>query len=185
MSSSISKPETCDPLLSAPQAPQSPALSPAEMDERNLAYVIYGLLFVSPFSLGLTALIGVVLAYIKKHDCTSFIQTHFRYQIKNFWIIFVLWAIAAFIAVICTVFLTLTLVNLIFDQYNITDWRHLDIDLRDLDTSEISVSAILGVASGYVVSAVLTVLATIWILAASVTGFLRLTHNKPIGKRFR
>ncbi|MDC7681902.1 hypothetical protein PQU92_01350 [Asticcacaulis sp. BYS171W] len=180
MNSSTSK------TLDAPLAVKPlTSLNACESDERNLAYVVYGLLFISPFSLGLTALIGVVLAYIKKHDCTSYIQTHFRYQIKSFWVIFALWAIATFIAVICTVFLTWTLVNLIWTQYDITDWRQLDIDLSDFDTSQISVSTLLGVASGYVVSAILTVMATVWILIASVMGLIRLNHHKPIGKRFQ
>lgn len=156
-----------------------------EDDERNLAYVVYGLLFVSPFSLGITALIGAALAYIKKHDCTSYIQTHFRYQIKHFWAVFALWGIATFIAVICTVVLTWTLANLIWSQYDISDWRRIDLDLSDLDISSIPVSTILGVSSGYVISALLTVLATVWILIASVNGVLRLNNHKPIGKRFR
>lgn len=173
-------PTQSDSLLSQGQT----LLNELELDERNLAFVIYGLLFISPFSLGLTALVAVVLAYIKKHNCDSFVQTHFRYQIKSFWVVFVLWALATFIAVICTVFLTLTLANVILAQYNITDWRYLDIDLSNLDTSQIPVSTILGVASGFVISALMTVLATVWILVSAVMGFIRLSHNKPIGKRF-
>lgn len=156
-----------------------------EEDERNLAYVVYGLLFVSPFSLGITALIGAALAYLRKNNCTSYIQTHFRYQIKHFWAVFALWGMATFIAVICTVVLTWTLANLIWSQYDISDWRRIDLDLSDLDISSIPVSTILGVSSGYVISALLTFMATVWILATSVNGVLKLNNHKPIGKRFR
>jgi uncharacterized membrane protein len=179
-----------DPLaepLATDDARVAPAIKPseAELDERNLAFVIYALLFISPFSLGLTALVAVVLAYIRKNNTPHFVQGHFRFQIKSFWVVFVLWATATFVAVICTVFLTLALANLIFTQYDISDWRNLDINFANLDTSQISVTQILAIASGYVVSGLLTVAATVFILVTSIIGFVRLSHNKSIGKRRR
>jgi len=154
-----------------------------EEDERNLAYVVYALLFVSPFSMGLTALIGAGLAYLKKRDCTSYVQTHFRYQIKNFWVVFALWALANSIIVICTMIFLVTLTKVMLTDESITDFQNFLINLSTIDTDDIPMSTTLGVVSGYVVSAILTVLATIWILIASIAGVLRLNNHKPIGKR--
>ncbi|MFT4090882.1 MAG: hypothetical protein QM645_09125 [Asticcacaulis sp.] len=160
------------------------ALSALETDERNLAFIIYVLMCLSPLSLGITALIGVGLAYIKKNNCSTFVQTHFRYQIKSFWVAFVIWALATFIAVLCTGFTIFTFTNLILSQTGIANWQTLQFDLTRLDLSRLSVPAMLAIVAGFCISAGLTVLATLWMLFASVRGFLRLNDHKPIGKRF-
>ncbi|MFT3996318.1 MAG: hypothetical protein QM667_02850 [Asticcacaulis sp.] len=154
-----------------------------EEDERNLAYVVYALLFVSPFSMGLTALIGAGLAYLKKRDCVSYVQTHFRYQIKNFWVVFALWAVANSIIVVCTMVFLVTLTRVMLTDESVTDMQNFLMNLSTIDTDDIPMSTTLGVVSGYVVSALLTLLATIWILIAAIGGVLRLNQHKPIGKR--
>ncbi|MDC7674748.1 hypothetical protein [Asticcacaulis machinosus] len=154
----------------------------SEADERNLAFLVYGLLFVSPFSLGLTALIAAVIAYMRKSQIKNYITSHYAYQIRNFWVVFVLWSMATFIALICTVFLTYTIIQIFMTQYDVTDWRTLDINLNELDTSKIPVVSIITAASGFIVSAFFTLIATLWILTTSTVGFLRLIKHKCIGK---
>jgi uncharacterized membrane protein len=153
-----------------------------EADERNLAFLVYGLLFVSPFSLGLTALIAAVIAYMRKTQVKNYITSHYAFQIRNFWVVFVLWSMATFIALICTVFLTYTIIQIFMTQYDVTDWRTLDINLNELDTSKIPVVSIITAASGFIVSAFFTLIATLWILTTSTVGFLRLIKHKCIGK---
>lgn len=154
----------------------------AEADERNMAFMVYALLFVSPFSLGLTALVAAVIAYMRKTQVKNYITSHYAYQLRNFWVVFVLWSMATFIALICTIFLTYTIIQIFMTQYDVTDWRTLDINLNELDTSKIPVVSIITAASGFIVSAFFTLVATLWILTTSTIGFLRLTKHKCIGK---
>ena len=56
------------------------------IDERVPAYIVYGLLFIAPFTSGLTGLIGGVLAHVLKGPGVSIAQSHIRFQIRIFWI---------------------------------------------------------------------------------------------------
>lgn len=53
--------------------------------ERGLAFVGYGLLFFATFTLGLLALVAVLLAYSRKDSPDPVARSHFRKQIKSFW----------------------------------------------------------------------------------------------------
>ena len=35
---------------------------------------------------GITSLIGVIMAYVKMGDAPAWVQTHYRFQIRTFWI---------------------------------------------------------------------------------------------------
>jgi uncharacterized membrane protein len=52
---------------------------------KQLALLNYILYFVG-FFVGLTALIGLIIAYLKKTDAAEWVQLHFVYQIRTFWI---------------------------------------------------------------------------------------------------
>jgi uncharacterized membrane protein len=47
----------------------------------KLVYILYlaGLIF------GITGVIGVVLAYVNKSDAPEWLQSHYRFQIRTFW----------------------------------------------------------------------------------------------------
>jgi uncharacterized membrane protein len=47
----------------------------------KLVYILYlvGLIF------GITGVIGVVLAYVNKADAPEWLQSHYRFQIRTFW----------------------------------------------------------------------------------------------------
>ncbi|MGM0766846.1 MAG: DUF4870 family protein [Pseudomonadota bacterium] len=54
---------------------------------RNLAVVVYILQGLSFFLGGITGLVGVVINYVKMDDVTgTWIEPHFRWQIRTFWI---------------------------------------------------------------------------------------------------
>ncbi|MBY5961116.1 hypothetical protein LL254_06045 [Marinobacter nauticus] len=54
---------------------------------RNLAVVVYILQALSFFLGGLTALVGVIINYVKLDDVRgTWIEPHFRWQIRTFWI---------------------------------------------------------------------------------------------------
>lgn len=54
---------------------------------RNLAVIVYILQALSFFLGGVTGLIGVIVNYIKLEDVRgSWVESHFRWQIRTFWI---------------------------------------------------------------------------------------------------
>jgi uncharacterized membrane protein len=58
-----------------------PAVSSAQ-----LALIVYILYFISYFTGGITALIGVIIAYVQVGQADSFLRTHYQFQIRTFWI---------------------------------------------------------------------------------------------------
>jgi uncharacterized membrane protein len=49
------------------------------------AKVIYILLIISPI-VGLTGIIALIMAYVLKDEAPQWLQTHYRFQIRTFWI---------------------------------------------------------------------------------------------------
>jgi len=56
--------------------------SAAETRNASLVYILYLVSFV----IGITCLIGVVMAYVNKGSAPEWLQSHYRYQIRTFWI---------------------------------------------------------------------------------------------------
>lgn len=56
--------------------------SNSTQETAKIVYILYlvGLFF------GITGIIGVVMAYINKDDAPSWLQSHYRFQIRTFWI---------------------------------------------------------------------------------------------------
>ena len=53
---------------------------------KTLTHVIYGLQAIAFFLFGTTALIAVIINYVKKSDVKgTWLETHFRWQIRTFW----------------------------------------------------------------------------------------------------
>ncbi|MBX3508968.1 DUF4870 family protein [Parvibaculum sp.] len=63
---------------------QPPAIRPAsgELDAAKLVYILY---FVS-VAAGITAIAGVIVAYLKRGEATATAASHFTFQIRTFWI---------------------------------------------------------------------------------------------------
>lgn len=49
------------------------------------AKIIYILMIISPI-VGLTGIIALIMAYVLKDDAPQWLQTHYRFQIRTFWI---------------------------------------------------------------------------------------------------
>lgn len=62
--------------------------TPAKTDMAKIVYVLYLVAVIS----GITAIIGLVLAYVYKDEAPAWLQTHYRFQIRTFWIM-VLYAV--------------------------------------------------------------------------------------------
>jgi uncharacterized membrane protein len=48
----------------------------------NIIYILFLVNIIVPF----TALVGVIMAYINKGDGPAFMQSHYQFQIRTFWI---------------------------------------------------------------------------------------------------
>jgi uncharacterized membrane protein len=66
-----------------PNAPRPPP--PQAVSNTTLAMIVYVLYFVSYFFL-LTAVVGVIIAYVQIGAADPMLQTHYRFQIRTFWI---------------------------------------------------------------------------------------------------
>lgn len=49
------------------------------------AQIIY-ILYLVGLVIGITALVGVIMAYINKKEAPEWLQTHYQFQIRTFWI---------------------------------------------------------------------------------------------------
>ncbi|HEY6098149.1 MAG TPA: hypothetical protein VIW03_01875 [Anaeromyxobacter sp.] len=74
-----------DPILptTVPPPPSGPAAQPAPSDTTaKVVYILYLLSLVS----GVTALVGVIMAYVYVGDAPEPLKSHYRFQIRTFWI---------------------------------------------------------------------------------------------------
>ncbi len=71
-----------------PPPPPPPPLQPppaAVVSNSNLAVVVYILYFLAYFT-GITAIAGVIVAHVQVGSSDPMLQTHYRFQIRTFWI---------------------------------------------------------------------------------------------------
>jgi uncharacterized membrane protein len=69
----------------------------------KIIYILYLVGIVIP----LVSIIGVIMAYVNKGDAPDWLQTHYRYQIRTFWIGFLYVFIGAVTSVIIVGYLIL------------------------------------------------------------------------------
>ena len=63
-----------------------PAVPPTLQDDKTLPLVIYVLYLTALVSVGATALVGVILAYVSKAAAPEWILSHYVFQIRTFWL---------------------------------------------------------------------------------------------------
>ncbi len=56
--------------------------NPAEGDSARIIYVLYLVSLI----VGVTSIIGVIMAYVYRADAPQWVQSHYRFQIRTFWI---------------------------------------------------------------------------------------------------
>jgi uncharacterized membrane protein len=66
--------------VTPPPPPPEPFVS-----NRQLALVVYILYFASYF-VGITALVGVIIAYVEVGRADPLLRSHYQFQIRTFWI---------------------------------------------------------------------------------------------------
>jgi uncharacterized membrane protein len=83
----------------------APAQPVARDDTPMIVYVLY----LAGFFNGITSVVGVIMAYVNKDGATPWAQTHYRFQIRTFWI----GLLYGFVSVIC-LFILIGIPMLIF-----------------------------------------------------------------------
>jgi uncharacterized membrane protein len=64
---------------------ESPTTVEEEKSLKKLTMIIYAL-YAASFFVGITAIVAIVMNYVKKDDVFgTFIESHFRWQIRTFW----------------------------------------------------------------------------------------------------
>ena len=77
-----------------------PSKSGGSESARNIAVIVYILQGLSFFLGGITALVGVIINYVKLEDVRgTLIEAHFRWQIRTFWI-GLLWTVIGLITTV-------------------------------------------------------------------------------------
>lgn len=155
----------------------SGAAARTQSDDRTLAFVVYAMHFVSPFVFGLTSLIGVVIAYVRKADAEPLVRSHYRFQIRSFWIGFGLAMVAAIGL--------MTGVGLLF-------WKLLAAVLADMPTDgwsavsqELDVSFPVAAFVSLIVAGCAWLATAAWMILSSVVGAVRLSSAQCIGRKDR
>lgn len=72
-----------EPTLPTTAPPPAPAPQAAQSD--TSAKIIY-ILYLASLLLGVTSLVGVIMAYVNVGDAPEPLRTHYRFQIRTFWI---------------------------------------------------------------------------------------------------
>ena len=62
-----------------------PSTSLATTPEAKSANIIY-ILYLAAFVVGVTSIVGVVMAYMNKDTAPEWLKSHYQYQIRTFWI---------------------------------------------------------------------------------------------------
>ena len=90
--------------------------------QAKVIYALYALSLV----FGVTAIVGVVLAYMARDDAPNWLASHYRFQIRTFWllVLFVFIGILLTVVLIGILVLIATVVWLIVRC--VKGWRHLD-----------------------------------------------------------
>jgi len=57
----------------------------AQTASGETAKIIY-ILYLVGIAVGVTALVGVIMAYVNKDTAPDWLKTHYQYQIRTFWI---------------------------------------------------------------------------------------------------
>ena len=74
--------------VTPPPPPPPPIVTPGPTptgDERQMALAIY-ILYLASFAFGVTAIVGLVLAYVNRDAAPDWLKSHFTFQIRTFWI---------------------------------------------------------------------------------------------------
>lgn len=150
--------------------------SPASSDDRNLAFLVYALLFIAPFVFGFTGLVGVVISYVRRPDADALVRSHYSFQIRVFWISVVL----AVLGAIAFVFGLGVMINDVVQAVTRhgEGWDAWSVAAVEESDFEFHAASIIG----FILWMLIAAIASLWLMAASIFGVARLAGGAPIGR---
>ncbi|MBC6980816.1 hypothetical protein [Caulobacter sp. 17J80-11] len=149
---------------------------PASSDDRNLAFLVYALMFVAPFVFGFTGLVGVIVAYVRRAQAQAVTRTHYDFQIKVFWISVAIAAVGA----IAFLFGLGAFINDVFQAttHHGEGWDAWNVAAVEGSDFQFHAASIIGMVVGLVITAI----GSLWMMAASIFGVVRLANGQAIGR---
>ncbi len=93
---------------------------------KSLTQVVYVLYALSYFT-GITAIVGIVINYVKREDVAgTWLESHFRWQIRTFWF-GLLWAVIGAVTAVLIVGFVILFANFVWIIYRIVKgWLNLN-----------------------------------------------------------
>ena len=91
----------------------------------NQAKAIYALYAIS-VAVGVTAIVGVVLAYMAREDAPNWLASHYRFQIRTVWLLLLFSLIGGVLTIVLIGYLVLVATAVWLIVRCVTGWRHLD-----------------------------------------------------------
>ncbi|OGS93974.1 MAG: hypothetical protein A2Z65_05225 [Gallionellales bacterium RIFCSPLOWO2_02_58_13] len=93
---------------------------------RSLVQVVYVLYALSYFA-GITAIVGIIINYVKKDEAAgTWLESHFRWQIRTFWF-GLLWAVIGAATLVIAVGVAILFANFCWIIYRIVKgWLNLN-----------------------------------------------------------
>jgi uncharacterized membrane protein len=145
--------------------------------DRLMALVAYGLLAVSVFTFWIPALIAAAIAFSHRRGADPLTASHFRFQIKTFWVGFVLVLLAVVVFLAAGGFAFGALWSILVAHSAEWGWDWQD----GLAGDGLSAGAAAGALT--LVGLLLWGMSAVWTLVAAVWGTLRLVSDRPMGQR--
>lgn len=94
------------------------ALTEKDKSAKSLTTIIYAL-YAASLLVGITSIVAIVINYVKKNDVAgSWLESHFRWQIRTFWF-GLLWAVIGFVTLFIVVGWFVLVANAIWFIYRI------------------------------------------------------------------
>lgn len=59
--------------------------NPGQSTSKGMAQIVY-ILYLVGIVFGITGIVGVIMAYVYKEEAPDWLKTHYRFQIRTFWI---------------------------------------------------------------------------------------------------
>ena len=93
---------------------------------KNLTQLVYILYALSYFT-GITAIVGIIINYVKKDDAAgTWLESHFRWQIRTFWF-GLLWAVIGAATMVLVIGMAILFANFCWIIYRIVKgWLNLN-----------------------------------------------------------
>ena len=96
---------------------------PPREEDATLAHVVYGLFIAAPLVAGLAAVVGVIIAHIKRNDARgTWLEAHYAWQIASFWWSLLMFSVGLVLTVVKIGWLLLIFAALFFLYRAIAGW---------------------------------------------------------------